>query len=127
MKMKGGYLLLALLILLGTAAAAAPAAPAAGNRGNRGNREEFFIVSSLDAARGRIVLKRPTEVTLLMQVTARTAYRDERGKPLRLADLRTGDTAFITYRQDTGAPTALLVRLGPMTVQELQRTYLKSI
>jgi hypothetical protein len=119
--MKGSYILLALLILLGTAAADAPAAPATGNR------EEFFIVSSLDAARGRIVLKRPTEVTLLMRVTAQTTYRDEQGKPLRLTDLRTGDTAFITYRQDTGAPTALLVRLGPMTVQELQRTYLKSL
>ncbi|HEX3532265.1 MAG TPA: hypothetical protein VH988_34830 [Thermoanaerobaculia bacterium] len=90
------------------------------------DREEFFIVSSMDAAHGRIVLKRPTEVTLLMQVTAETAYRDEQGKPLKLADLRTGDTGYITYRQDTsGATTALLVRLGPMTVQELQRRYLK--
>ncbi len=71
------------------------------------------------------MLKRPTEVTLLMQVTARTAYRDEQGKPLRLADLRTGDTVYITYRQETGAPTALLVRLGPMTVRELQRRYLR--
>lgn len=113
--MSGRRLLIALLVLLGTALGATA----------QGNREEFFIVSSLDAAHGRIVLKRPTEVTLLMQVTAQTAYRDEQGKPLRLADLRTGDTAYITYRQSPGgAPTALLVRLGPMTVEELQRRYL---
>jgi hypothetical protein len=111
---KVRHVLLAILLL-------GPAPGAAAS-----DREEFFIVSSLDAARGRIVLKRPTEVTLLMQVTARTAYRDEQGRPLRLADLRTGDTAYITYRQETGAPTALLVRLGPMTVQELQRRYLRT-
>jgi hypothetical protein len=56
----------------------------------------------LDPARGRLVLKRPTGVTLLMQVTARTAYYIEQGKPLRLADPRTGDTAYITYRQSPG-------------------------
>ena len=114
-------LLIAFLLLAGagleTAVSAAPAPT---------DREEFFILSSIDAAHGRIVLKRPTEVTLLMQVTAQTAYRDEQGKPLRLADLRTGDTGYITYRQDTAeGPTALLVRLGPMTVPELQRRYLK--
>jgi len=118
--MSGRRLLIVLLVLLGAALGAA-AAPT-----EEGNREEFFIISSLDAAHGRIVLKRPTEVTLLMQVTAQTAYRDEQGKPLRLADLRTGDTAYITYRQSPGgAPTALLVRLGPMTVEELQRRYLR--
>ena len=101
------------------AATSLPAASAAGER------EEFFILSSVDAARGRMVLKRPTEVTLLMQVTGQTAYRDEQGKPLRLADLRTGDTLFITFRQSpAGEPTALRVRLGPMTLQEMRR-YLK--
>ncbi|HZF13899.1 MAG TPA: hypothetical protein VFE33_34330 [Thermoanaerobaculia bacterium] len=87
--------------------------------------EEFFLVSSLDAARGRIVLKRPTEVTVPMRVTGQTVYRDERGKPLTLKDLRPGDTAYITFRQDpSGEPTAVLVQLGPMTVPELQRRYL---
>ena len=110
------HLLVALLALFATAFSTMAA----------DDRDEFFILSSIDAARGRIVLKRPTEVTLLMQVTAQTAYRDEQGKPLKLADLRTGDTGYITYRQDTaGGPTALLVRLGPMTVPELQRRYLK--
>ncbi len=116
MKLRALTLLVA-LVLAGTGLAATPAGD---------TREEFFILSSLDATHGRIVLKRPTEVTLAMQVTAQTAYRDEHGKPLHLADLRTGDTGYITYRQDgAGAPTALLVRLGPMTVAELQRRYLK--
>ena len=89
--------------------------------------EDFFILSSLDAARGRMVLKRPTEVTLVMHVDGRTAYRGERGQPLLLRDLRTGDTVYITYRPEAAAgaePTALLVRQGPMTVLELERRYL---
>jgi len=88
--------------------------------------DEFFIISSIDAPKHRIVLKRPTEVTLVMAVTDRTAYRDERGKALRLSDLRAGDTAYIMYGQTSaGELTALVVKLGPMTVEELQRRYLK--
>jgi hypothetical protein len=88
-------------------------------------RKEFFILSSLDTAHGRMVLKRPTEVTLVMRVNAQTAYRDEQGKPLAFKDLRSGDTGDITFRQEPGGePTALLVQLGPMTVQELERRYL---
>lgn len=101
--------LLVLLLALGAAAAA-------------GDREEFFILSSIDTARSRIVLKRPTEVTVPMQVNGQTTYRDEKGRSLRLADLRTGDTLYVTFRQDAaGEPTALRVRLGPMTVQEMRR------
>ncbi|HSS51542.1 MAG TPA: hypothetical protein VLX28_21570 [Thermoanaerobaculia bacterium] len=45
----------------------------------------------------------------------------------RLADLRTGDTGYVTYRQDAaGGSSALLVQWGPMTVPELQRRYLKT-
>jgi hypothetical protein len=113
-------LVVALLALCAATSVSASAASA-----TAGDREEFFILSSVDAARGRIVLKRPTEVTVLMQVTAQTAYRDEQGKTLRLADLRTGDTLYVTFRQSpAGEPTALRVRLGPMTVQEMRR-YLK--
>jgi hypothetical protein len=87
--------------------------------------EEFFIVSSLDAARGRIVLKRPTEVTVVMRVTERTAYRGEDGRTLRFADLRAGETGYITFtREPAGDLAATLVRLGPMTVAELHRRYL---
>jgi hypothetical protein len=110
----------ALLVLAASLAAAPPVSPA-----SPASREEFFIVSSLDPARGRVVLKRPTEVTLVMHVDGQTAYRDERGAPLALKDLRTGDTVYITFRQDPGAePTALRVRRGAMTVEELARRYL---
>jgi hypothetical protein len=114
--MSGRTRVLGLLVaLLALGAATLPAATG-------GDREEFFILSSVDAARSRIVLKRPTEVTVPMQVNGQTTYRDEKGKSLRLADLRTGDTLYVTFRQDAaGEPTALRVRLGPMTVQEMRR------
>lgn len=108
------------------AAPARPAPPPGAAPGNAGPAaaDEFFIISSIDAARGRIVLKRPTEVTLVMRVTERTAYRDERGRPLELKALRAGDTVYITAARDAaGGPVAILVRQGPMTVQELQRRY----
>jgi hypothetical protein len=115
--------LLWLAVLLAATATAAAAAAAGATAAP--TADEFFIVSSIDAGRGRIVLKRPTEVTLVMHVTVRTLYRDERGKALRLADLRAGDTAYISYGRDVaGEATATLVRLGPMTVQELRRRYL---
>ncbi|HSS76969.1 MAG TPA: hypothetical protein VLV54_09510 [Thermoanaerobaculia bacterium] len=118
--MTGRTSMLRLLVAL-LAFFAATSLPAAAD----GDREEFFILSSVDSKFGRMVLKRPTEVTLLMQVNGQTVYRDEQGKPLRLSDLRTGDTLFITFRQSpAGEPTALRVRLGPMTLQEMRR-YLK--
>jgi hypothetical protein len=115
MSRRRVFLLLGALVLLATGRPAA-AAPA--------ESEEFFLVSSLDLAHRRIVLKRPTEVTLLMRVTGETSYRDESGRRLAERDLRTGDTVYITYRQDpAGGPTARLIRRGPMTVQELARRY----
>jgi hypothetical protein len=120
---------------MGAAAASASALPVATLSGalpgfaapsTTGGVEEFFIISSLDPSRGRIVLKRPTEVTVTMRVTGQTAYRDEQGKALRLANLRAGATVFIAYRQEAdGGSTAQLVRLGPMTVQLLHQRYLK--
>jgi hypothetical protein len=88
--------------------------------------DEFFIVSSIDAPHSRIVLKEPTEVTRVLRVTAQTVYRDERGRPLRLSDVRAGDTVYVRFEMDSnGASTALSVRRGPMTVRELERRYLK--
>jgi hypothetical protein len=117
------FLVAFLALFAATSSSAASAASSASSAA--GDREEFFVLSSVDSARGRMVLKRPTEVTVLMQVTGQTAYRDEQGKTLRLSDLRTGDTLFITFRQiPAGAPIALRIRLGPMTLQEMRR-YLK--
>ncbi len=96
----------------------AAAEPAAG--------EEFFIISSVDAKKQQIVLKRPTEVTELIRVTDKTAYIDEDGKPLQLRDLRAGDTVYVTASTNPGGlPVALRIRKGIMTVDELHRRYLK--
>jgi hypothetical protein len=88
--------------------------------------EEFFIVSSVDAGKSAMVLKRPTEVTLTMRVAEKTRCRDEQGKPIRFTDLRAGDTVFIASEPDSsGHPVASSVRRGPMTVEELHRRYLR--
>jgi 3-dehydroquinate synthase class II len=87
--------------------------------------EEFFIVSSIDAQKSAMVLKRPTEVTVTMLVGPRTSYRTEQGKAIQLSDLRAGDTVFIaSTRGGSGALTASVVRKGIMTVPELKRRYL---
>ena len=87
--------------------------------------DEFFIVSSVDTPKHQIVLKRPTEVTMLMRVNDQTSYLDENGKSLHLSDLRAGDTVYISWKpEDAGAPTALRIRKGIMTVAELHKRYL---
>ena len=108
-----------------------PLAPAilaallAGGAASRGeSRDEFFIVSSVDAGKGVMVLKRPTEVTVSMRVSPRTTYRSEKGKAIQLTDLRAGDTVFVASAADaSGALTAVSVRQGIMTVPELRRRY----
>jgi hypothetical protein len=115
----------AMLLLLAAIVAFSKAVSPSEAKTSRGT-EEFFIVSSIDIGKGRIVLKRPTEVTVVMRVTDRTTYTSMQGKRMRLSDVRAGDTAHIAFVPDSaGAPVALTVRLGPMTVKELERTYLK--
>jgi len=88
--------------------------------------EEFFIVSSVDAGKSTMVLKRPTEVTLTMRVTEKTRCRNEEGKPIRFTDLRAGDTIFIVSERDSsGQLVASGIRQGPMTVKELHQRYLR--
>jgi hypothetical protein len=65
--------------------------------------EDFFIISSVDARKKQIVLKRPTEVTELIQVGEKTVYLDEQGKAIE----------FIASQ----------IRRGPMTLEELHRRY----
>ena len=113
----------ALLAILAAAAAtgstgAAAPAPA--------SSEEFFIVSSVDAGKSTMVLKRPTEVTLIMRVTEKTRCRSEQGTTIRFTDLRAGDTIFIVSERDaSGQPVASSIRQGPMTVKELHQRYLR--
>ncbi len=87
--------------------------------------DEFFIISSIDAAKNQLVVKRPTEVTDVMHVDKATRYLDEKGKPIGLADLRAGDTVFIASKPGAGASVAVQIRKGPMTLIELRRRYLR--
>jgi hypothetical protein len=86
--------------------------------------EEFFIVSSVDITKHQLVLKRPTEVTQLVQVNDKTTYLEEDGKQLKLSDLRAGDTIFVNLEPSVMPALALRIRKGPMTVAELHRRYL---
>ena len=87
--------------------------------------EDFFIVSSVDIARSRLVVKRPTEVTVVIDVTRQTVIRAEKGESLRLSDLRAGDTIYVaTKTAADGALSAMTIRRGPMTLEELHRRYL---
>jgi hypothetical protein len=102
-------------------ASAAPAPPPPGTP-----PDEFFIVSSVDVTRARLVLKRPTEVTVLMAVPATTTIVDEHGTPLHLPNLRAGDTIFVVDSAGpTGGLVAVSIRRGAMTVAELHRRFLR--
>src|SRR6516162_1126288 len=85
---------------------------------------DFFIVSSIDLAKKQILLKRPTEVTELMRVDSSTRYFEERGKPMRLADLRAGDTVYIVSKPNAEQPVAITIQKGPMTVEVLRERFL---
>jgi hypothetical protein len=87
--------------------------------------ESFFIISSVDLTKQQIVLKQPTEVTLLVRVNEKTSYLSEQGKPLKLSDLRASDTVWAILQPSPEAPLVLRIRKGPMTLAELHRRYLK--
>ncbi len=88
--------------------------------------ETFFIISSVDIRKKQLVLKRPTEVTELMQVTDKTICLDEQGKPIQFKELHAGDTVYVTSAPSSLGPrTVRRVRRGPMTVEELHRRYLR--
>lgn len=86
--------------------------------------EHFFIIGSVDQAQQQVLLKWPTEVTLLLKVTPDTKFVSEAGKPLKLGDFRAGDTVWVTYKGDGTDATALHVRAGTMTVAELHQYFL---
>jgi len=86
--------------------------------------EQFFIVASIDLQKSQLLLKYPTEVTVLMRVDAKTKLTDETGAPLKLSDFRAGDTVWVTSADEKGDVTALRVRKGQMDVADLHRYYL---
>lgn len=91
-----------------------------------GGKPEFYIVSSVNVSKSQILLKRPTEVTVLMQVNQKTRILNEQGKSMLLSNLRAGSTVWIVSAPDKsgGEPIAVSIREGPMTVQDLHRLYL---
>jgi hypothetical protein len=89
---------------------------------------EFFIISSVDLAKHQLLLKRPTEVTEIMDVTDETHFLDEQGRAIQLKDFRAGDTVFVTSRPDQDAtPIAMRIQKGEMTVSVLQSRYLSGL
>jgi hypothetical protein len=86
--------------------------------------EYFFIIGSVDQAQQQLLLKWPTEVTLLLKITPDTKFVSEANKPLRLSDFRAGDTVWVTYTGTGDTATATHVRAGIMTVADLHRDYL---
>jgi hypothetical protein len=118
--------LLPILAAVLLSAWAVRALPSAASGASAAVTDDFFIVSSVDVAQKRLVLKRPSEVTVLVRVTEKTSYRSEQNRPLQLGDLRAGDTVFIRLGTGTESDLAKSVRRGPMTVEELHRRYLHS-
>ena len=115
------------LALAAVVFAALPVAAADREQARSARGDEFFIISSVNASKHELVLKRPTEVTELMAVTDSTVYVDEQGKPLHFEDLRAGDTVYVAYtNRSDGPPVALRIRRGPMTLEELHRRYLSA-
>ena len=115
--LAGVFLCVGLLILPGIARAQT-------SQGELKRAEVFFIVSSVDTEKHQIVLKLPTEVTEVVEVTFATTYRDEKGSPIKFEDLRAGDTVYATLRRNAkGARTIVSIRRGPMTIEELHRRY----
>jgi len=98
-------------------------APAPGKATAAG--EKFFIVASVDLQKSQLLLKYPTEVTLLLVVNNATKFTDDTGKPLKLSDFRSGDTVWVvSSTSGQGEATALRVRKGEMTVADLHHYYL---
>jgi hypothetical protein len=100
----------------------APSASMPGKKSASG--EEFFIVASVDQSKSQILLKHPTEVTLLAGVDGNTSFTDETGKPLKLSDFRAGDTVWVTLSGGLAGTAAVRVRKGQMTASDLHRYYL---
>lgn len=85
--------------------------------------EQFYIIASLDLAKSQLLLKLPSEVTLLMNVPPNTPIRDENGASLKLSDLRAGDTVWVVA-SGGAEPNAVRIRKGQMTVADLHRYFL---
>jgi hypothetical protein len=102
-------------------------AVAAKNETRNGPAGDFFIISSVDVAKKQLLLKFPTEVTEVMRVDDHTRFLDEGERLIKLADLRAGDTVYVTSTRGAQGFVAVRIRKGPMTLDELHRHYLQSL
>jgi hypothetical protein len=114
---------LACFLALALSLGAPTVASAQAKRSSGATKEEFFIISSLNMQKREILLKMPTEVTMQLAVTAKTTVVGQNGKPMKVTDLRSGDTGYFTYVQNGTVAQALSIRLAGMTRQNL-RPYL---
>lgn len=119
--MNKNFCICALLLAL---IAALPCGARAAQEKKTAAGEEFFIIASIDQSKSQVLLKRPREVTTLAEVTSKTQYLDEKGKPIRLSDLRAGDTVWAVTTGSEDKMTVTRLRKGPMTVAELHEYYL---
>jgi hypothetical protein len=86
--------------------------------------EQFFIIASVDRQNSQMLLKRPTEVTVLVKLSPNTKYLDDSGKPTTLASFRAGATVWAKLSGNGPEPTVTQIRQGEMTVADLHRYYL---
>ena len=93
----------------------------------KSGNDEFFVISSIDKAHSALVLLRPTQITATIGVNDKTKYVDENGKSIKMTDLRTGDTIFVTYSTQSNALQATTVRKGMMTTAEMRKRYLPGL
>jgi hypothetical protein len=104
-------------------APASTSANAAADDKKTSTGESFFIVASVDQTKSQVLLKRPTEVTLLVNVNANTKFLDDSGQSLKITDFRAGDTVWVTT-SGGDQPAATRIRKGQLTVADLHRYYL---
>ena len=86
--------------------------------------EQFFIVASVDVANSQVLLKRPTEVTVLAKIDAKTKCLDAAGKPIKITSFRAGDTVWARLSSDGPDPTVELMQDGEMTMADLHKYFL---
>jgi hypothetical protein len=85
---------------------------------------EFFVISSIDRSKHQLVLLHATEISQIVAYGDKTQYFDDRGKPIKLTDLRAGDTVFVnSHKLPDGTVVADKVSKGIMSVAELRRRY----
>ena len=85
---------------------------------------QFFIFASIDHQNSQVLLKRPTEVTVLVKLSPNSKYLNDAGKAITLASFRAGDTVWAKLSGDSPEPTLIQMRQGEMTVADLHRYYL---